>query len=117
MDDVLRLPQRRRANCRLINLSRSLIPPNRRVTARQSGKTTLATTRPSLPYIVDKIPVHKVLDYMRCYALRLSLHIYRSLAAWRLTASVRNAQTRFSYTTNVVHVPGNILNALVPRPL
>jgi hypothetical protein len=36
---------------------------------------------------------------------------------YSLEASERNAHTRFSYTTNVVQVPGNMRKALVPRPL
>ena len=32
-------------------------------------------------------------------------------------ASALKPHTRFSYTTKVVHVPGNIRKALVPKPL
>jgi hypothetical protein len=35
----------------------------------------------------------------------------------RRNANARNPQTRFSYTTNVVHVPGKIRRAFVPSPL
>jgi hypothetical protein len=43
--------------------------------------------------------------------------VQSSQAFQSLDAMDLNAHTRFSYTTNVVHVPGSIRRALVPSPL